>query len=67
MKKMFIKKNSIAYYFIKIIEVLLLFIGILTACCEYYGTNERYINILIKLIMIISIFAMVKIDKIKIK
>lgn len=67
MKKYYIKKNSILHYTIKLIQVILLLIATLTACCEYFGTNEIQVNILIKLITIISILLLIIIDKIKIK
>ena len=65
MQKYYIKKNSVLYYTIKSIQIILLFIAMLTACCEYFGTNEILYNILIKLIMLISMLLMIKIDKIK--
>ena len=67
MKRLYIIKNSIAYYILQITQVLLLISAMLTACCGYYGTNEIQYNIIIKLIMLISILLIIKIDKIKIK
>lgn len=67
MQKYYIKKNSVLYYTIKSIQVILLFIAMLTVCCEYFGKNEILCNILIKLIILISMLLMIKIDKIKIK
>lgn len=67
MKKLYIIKNSIAHYFLQLIQVILIFVSILTVCTEYQGTNEIQINILIKLTTIISIVLLVLIDKIRIK
>lgn len=64
MKKMFIKKNSIAYYTIKLIEVLLLFIAIVTMCIE---CDEVLKNLIIKGITTISIIAISILEKIKVK
>lgn len=67
MKKLYIIKNSIAYYFLQLTQVILIFIAILGACGEYQGTNELQINILIKLTTITSIVLLILIDKIRIK
>ena len=67
MKKLYIIKNSIAYYYLRVMQVLLFIIAILTACGEYEGTNNIQVNILIKLITLISIILLILIDKIKIK
>lgn len=67
MKRIYIIKNSIAHYFLQLIQIILIFIAILGACGEYQGTNELQINVLIKLTMITSIVLLVLIDKIRIK
>lgn len=67
MRKLYIKRNSIAYYFLQFTQVLLLIIAILTVCGEYKGINDIKVNVLIKLTTLASIALLVLVDKIKIK
>lgn len=67
MRKLYIIRNSIAYFSLRVMQVLLFIIAILTACGEYKGINDIKVNVLIKLVTITSIALLVLIDKIRIK
>lgn len=67
MKRLYIIRNSIAYYSLRVMQLLLFIIAILTACGEYQGINDIKVNVLIKLTTITSIFLIILIDKIRIK